>query len=291
MIIRYDRLQLVLNTLVLLLVVTGAVVLLFRRPELTFRVEARTEILHAVVYSDNAPVWLLSDCELYTALGARQSFSGTIKPSNGLHVTFRRVSNGPLWLTMQADSAGVGQVLDANDSAIVVGSRLSVKVDCGSDNSSRVTSILFTIVGDTELGSEAQAGTDLSVSTPTLLSAEGGVFSERMLGDGIFEATQYKLRMGERFRVVQDPALETRNRAVAIVRVDESSQGMQVLLSAIGKEAIVTGYGRRPYSISLTYWDRIRTDPEIQAIWVLAGAIYALAKLMGIVGKKKEQGE
>ncbi|MCP4581092.1 MAG: hypothetical protein GY839_05700 [candidate division Zixibacteria bacterium] len=266
---------------------------LFRPANSTFRTYAKTEVIGAKLFANKLPSWTFTDVRLTILSDTTiEHFTGIVKPNSNVRFKAIRISNGPLWLTLSGDQGAVAQIVDyTSDVRFAASRKLSIKIPNIDQRLDNGESIALSIVGEIELGAEISANVEPGVPVPVLHSGSGNIYSERILGGTVFEAASYGLQMGDRFFVSPPTTKWESPNGVAAITCDHNP-GLTTVLSAVGGEAWVTGYGRKAYPIRISHWDRLQNDPEVQALWLITGVFIAIWKLLArkVRAREKERG-
>lgn len=268
--------------IVLIRLVTGAVTT-------TFQVVAATERIEFTTLEPSPSGWLLDSVNVSAPSGmAQQKRTGTFELGAGTRTTMERAGSGRLWIHVESvdGRASAGRFLSiAEEPQDTAPAALDLYVDSINARERVGAPLLFVVTGSVAVG-RSVGRESRGNSAAVLRDGRVAMLSRSIFGDDNFLAGDASLQLGDQFTV--DSA---ESAAVGFVRVG-AEPGLMVTYRVVGSKGTVTRPGGGHFSVSATLLDRLRRDPMIGRIGVIAfllgGMVAFIAQGVELVANLKQ---
>jgi hypothetical protein len=245
-----------------------------------FNVAVDTERLEVVIVDKNNSLLPIYGAEIrdYDSTLVRD-FNGLVELEVGTRVTFDRIANGPIIITLEGEMGEpVGRILtETEEVAFRPDYLVEIVIRDIVDKTNEGASFVFPVSGNIELGRSIDLE-GFGESIPVLRGGEVSLVGNSKDGNNYFEAGTVKLNMGDQL-VAEDPI----GKGYGFVAVNENP-GMKAVYRVMAKEAKVIKPGPKDddggYSISASLLDRFLNDALFLWISIFFGALLVLISIL-----------
>ncbi|MGH1353124.1 MAG: hypothetical protein ACRBBN_20290 [Methyloligellaceae bacterium] len=248
-----------------------------------FRLNASAYYIQFHVQNTNIPDWHLKNVNLecQSQLCVNQ-FEGILKINRGVLVSFQSISKSKFEVRLEAQpNKTIGTLIDSSDEVL---GQLPQKllIEYHTTPMSKEGPVSFAVAGRFKVGKVIQARTSSGQSTITSGVLE--VFGRPFKGRAPFRAIEYRLQPGE--SVTFGDCGKDCGIATGVITSTEESMPLSISLQAKAIEARIKRFGSNHYSISPSLWDRLVSDPILQAFGVIYLAMIPLLGWTAFSGRK-----
>lgn len=245
-----------------------------------FNVAVDTERLEVVIVDKNNSLLPIYGAEIrdYDSTLVRD-FNGLVEPEVGTRVTFDRIANGPIIITLEGEiGQPVGNILTETEEIAFRPDYLAeIVIRKVVEKTSEGASFVFPVSGNIELGRSVDLE-GFGESIPVLRGGEVSLVGNANDGNTYFEAGTVRLNMGDQL-VAEDPI----GKAYGFVAINEHP-GMKAVYRVMAKEAKVIKPGPKDddggYRISASLLDRILNDTFFLWLSIFFGALLVLISIL-----------
>ncbi len=263
-----------LSTLLGLLLIATAALSLWK-PDATFSIDARTQILTWTPGERGIPRWQFRSARMYRGDEPEPiDFSGNVELTPNAIVTLTRLGDGPLRVTVEPtdSSSPVLNIYGLDEEWIDAVYEPSVFV---MDINTAEDAIMLLMTGQLDIGQEfGQYGSE---SPELLKSAKVSILGHTIDGRSLYDGGSTELDAGDYVR------FGVNSNAVGQVIVD-TEPGLAIIARVIADNVEVRRYSSQGYEIQSSLFSRLKNDNVLQALWaslLFLGGVrrYLLAKL------------
>ena len=239
----------------------------------TFNFNLQTEILECAT-SEHPLRWPLKRADVFSELGVTNyGFNGALEIGSGANCLLERISYGPLRVRCESTDSNlvIGRLFDESNVHVSdLVERFVIRIDGIEQRARDGETLVLPVVGKMRLGTIAESA---AVATSILRQGSVRQLGHALWGSRVYEAGTFELDTGDQVSVHGRPVFS------GVIVVNEAP-AMSVVVGARGREAIVSRYGARGYTVSASIVSRLKNDPFVQATWAAFGLLVAAIGLV-----------